>query len=81
MQNLCQRTQLIKLKARGEVGLVNNTYSVDEIFQNIENDPDNANMTIPPEICKKMGWIPGDVLKITVEDGVMSITKVTDGKG
>jgi bifunctional DNA-binding transcriptional regulator/antitoxin component of YhaV-PrlF toxin-antitoxin module len=37
-------------------------------------------MNIPPEIAEKMGWTPGDVLKITVENGVMSITKVDNGK-
>lgn len=56
------------------------TYAVDEIFQDIKNDPANVNMTIPPEVYEKMGWIPGDILKITVNDGVMSIIKVTDGE-
>ena len=51
------------------------TYKVEDIFQDIEGDPDNVNMTIPPEISERMGWEPGDVLKITVEDGVISITK------
>jgi len=32
-------------------------------------------MNIPPEVSERMGWEPGDVLKITVEDGVISITK------
>jgi len=51
------------------------TYKVEDIFQDIESDPDNVNMTIPPEISERMGWEPGDVLKITVEDGVISIEK------
>jgi len=51
------------------------TYKVEDIFQDIEGDPDNVNMTIPPEIAERMGWEPGDVLKITVEDGVISIEK------
>ena len=59
----------------------NKTYAVNEIFHDIEDDPENVNMTIPPEISEKMGWVPGDVLKITVENGVMSITKVDNGKG
>ena len=54
---------------------------MNEIFHDIEDDPENVNMTIPPEICEKMGWVPGDVLKITVENSVMVITKVTDVKG
>ena len=59
----------------------NKTYAVNEIFHDIEDDPENVNMTIPPEISEKMGWVPGDVLKITVENSVMVITKVTDVKG
>ena len=56
-------------------------YNADEIFQDIDGDPDNVNMNIPPEISEKMGWVPGDILKITVEDGVMTITKVANGEG
>jgi hypothetical protein len=55
-------------------------YNADEIFQDIDGDPDNVTMNIPPEIYEKMGWVPGDVLKITVENGVMSIIKVADGE-
>jgi AbrB family looped-hinge helix DNA binding protein len=51
------------------------TYKVEDIFQDIEGDPDNVNMNIPPEISERMGWIEGDILKITVEDGQISIIK------
>ena len=51
------------------------TYKVEDIFQDIEGDPDNVNMTIPPEISERMGWTEGDILKITVEDGQISIIK------
>ena len=51
------------------------TYKVEDIFQDIEGDPDNVNMNIPPEISERMGWIEGDILKITVEDGQISINK------
>jgi len=53
-------------------------YKVEDIFQDIEGDPDNMNMTIPPEVSERMGWEPGDVLKIVVEKGVISITKKVD---
>jgi AbrB family looped-hinge helix DNA binding protein len=56
------------------------TYSVDEIFQDIDGDPENVLMTIPPEIAEQLGWKPGDVLKVTVkEEGGISIEKVEHG--
>ena len=51
------------------------TYKVEDIFEDIEGDPENVNMNIPPEISERMGWTPGDILKITVEDGQISISK------
>ena len=51
------------------------TYKVEDIFEDIEGDPDNVNMNIPPEISERMGWREGDILKITVEDGQISISK------
>ena len=51
------------------------TYKVEDIFEDIEGDPENVNMNIPPEISERMGWTEGDILKITVEDGQISITK------
>ena len=56
------------------------TYNADEIFQDIDGDPENVNMTIPPEIMESQGWKEGDTLKITVERGVISITKVDNGE-
>lgn len=55
----------------------NNIYKVEDIFQDIEGDKDNVLMNIPPEIAEKMGWKPGDVLRITTEEtGGISIIKV-----
>jgi hypothetical protein len=51
------------------------TYKVEDIFEDIEGDDKNVLMNIPPEVSERMGWVPGDVLKITVEDGQISITK------
>ena len=51
------------------------TYKVEDIFEDIEGDDKNVLMNIPPEVSERMGWKPGDVLKITVEDGQISITK------
>ena len=51
------------------------TYKVEDIFEDIEGDDKNVNMTIPPEISERMGWTEGDILKITVEGGQISIIK------
>ena len=59
--------------------MVNREYKVEEIFEDIEDDPENVLMNIPPEISEQMGWQPGDTLKINIEQGVISITKVENG--
>ena len=51
------------------------TYKVEDIFEDIEGDDKNVLMNIPPEISERMGWTEGDILKITVEDGQISIIK------
>lgn len=51
------------------------TYKVEDIFEDIEGDDKNVLMNIPPEVSERMGWKPGDILKITVEDGQISIIK------
>lgn len=56
------------------------TYKVEDIFEDIEGDNDNVLMNIPPEVAEKMGWQPGDVLHIVVEDGNIVITKAEKDK-
>lgn len=69
------------LKNYGEIHLLKNkTYKVEDIFEDIEDDPENVLMNIPPEISEKMGWKPGDTLKITVEDGAICIIKADNGQ-
>jgi AbrB family looped-hinge helix DNA binding protein len=51
------------------------TYKVEDIFEDIEGDDKNVLMNIPPEISERMGWTEGDILKITVEDGQIAISK------
>lgn len=58
--------------------MVNKTYKVEDIFEDIEGDEENVLMNIPPEIAEQMGWEPGDVLKIKVEEGSIVIEKVKD---
>lgn len=51
-------------------------YLVEELFQDIPDDPDNVLLTIPPEICEQAGWQEGDTLNIKVEDEKLIINKV-----
>lgn len=68
------------LEKNGEIGLVNKVYKVEDIFEDIEGDPDNVLMNIPPEISEQMGWEPGDDLIITVEEGSIVLKKKQNGK-
>lgn len=55
-------------------------YKVEEIFEDDPDNPENVLMKIPDEISEKMGWKPGDVLRITQDEkGNISITKSNDG--
>jgi AbrB family looped-hinge helix DNA binding protein len=65
-----------------EVLLVNNNleYKVEDIFEDDPDNPENVLMTIPPEIREKMGWEPGDVLRIAVEEGSIVLEKVENDK-
>lgn len=50
------------------------TYKVEDIFEDIEGDPDNVRMTIPPEVLEQMGWKEGDTLIISTDDNGIIIT-------
>ena len=54
------------------------TYLVEELFQDIEGDPDNVILNIPPEICESQGWKEGDTIKFRVENGSLFLEKVQD---
>ena len=56
-------------------------YKVEDIFEDIPDDPKNVNMTIPPEIMESQGWKEGDTLKFVIENGTIVITKVDNGEG
>jgi hypothetical protein len=62
--------------------MVNNTYTykVEEIFEDIPGDPDNVNMNIPNEIMESQGWKEGDILKIKIEEGLITIVKANNGE-
>lgn len=52
------------------------TYTVEELFEDIEGDPENIIMKLPPEICEAQGWVEGDTINIEVKDGAMILSKV-----
>ena len=52
------------------------TYMYEDIFEDIEGDPENVLLKIPPEICEQQGWVEGDTINIKVEDGKMILSKV-----
>ena len=51
------------------------TYSYEELFSDIEGDPDNVLLTIPPEVCEMAGIKPGDIIKMTIENDKLVMTK------
>lgn len=56
-------------------------YKYEEIFQDIDGDPDNVLMTIPPEICNALGITEGDTIEILVQEGRLEIKKKVDTEG
>lgn len=53
-------------------------YKPEDIFKNIEGDPNNVNMVIPPEVLEKMGWGEGTKIKVETQDGKLVITEIKD---
>jgi hypothetical protein len=51
------------------------TYNAEDIFEDIDGDPDNILMKIPQEILDHNGWKEGDELTVTIEDGAIVISK------
>lgn len=55
-------------------------YKFEDIFTEDESNPDDMLMKIPDEITERMGWKPGDNLKITQDErGNISIVKADNG--
>lgn len=52
------------------------TYKYEEVFQDIEGDPDNVLLTFPPEVLEQAGWQEGDSLRLEVVDGNLVIEKI-----
>jgi hypothetical protein len=54
------------------------TYRVEDLFSDIQDDPNHVLLTFPPEVIASTGWQPGDTLNIEIIDGCMHIIKVDD---
>ena len=52
------------------------TYTVEELFEDIPDDPENVIFKIPLAICEAQGWVEGDTINIKVEDGALVLSKV-----
>lgn len=50
-------------------------FTAEDIFQEIEGDPDNVMMKFPDEVLALTGWKEGDTLNIKLEDGKIFVTK------
>lgn len=51
-------------------------FNAEDIFEEIDGDPDNVILKFPPEVLEQTGWKEGDTLDIKVEDGVITVCKV-----
>lgn len=50
-------------------------FNAEDIFEEIDGDPDNVVLKFPPEIMEQAGWKPGDVVNISAKDGSIVIKK------
>lgn len=50
-------------------------FTAEDIFQEIDGDPENVMMKFPDEVLAITGWKEGDTLDIKLEDGKIIVTK------
>lgn len=54
-------------------------YKAEEIFEDIPDDPEHVNMTIPEDIRNEIGLEPGDTVRVLWGDqGTIVIQKVQE---
>jgi AbrB family looped-hinge helix DNA binding protein len=53
------------------------TYNVEDIFEDIPDDPDHVLFKIPPEISEKLGLKEGDQVDVKQEGESLIITKIS----
>lgn len=58
--------------------MMSKTYTYEEVFSDIPDDPDNVLLTFPPEVLEQAGWVEGDTLSFEVVNGSLVIKKVMD---
>ena len=57
-------------------------YKVEDIFEDIPNDPKNVLMNLPQEVMDEVGIKPGDKIKISLGDqGSLIIEKIKENSG
>ena len=52
------------------------TYKAEDIFFDIEGDPDNIIFKIPEAVAEDVQWNEGDTISLQVEDGRIILKKV-----
>jgi hypothetical protein len=52
-------------------------YNADDIFEDIEGDPENVLMRIPDEFIQRLGWQEGDAIGITIIDGAIHLKNLS----
>jgi hypothetical protein len=58
------------------------TFKVEDIFEDIPNDPENVLMNLPEEVMESAGIKPGDTVKILLGDqGTLIIEKIKENSG
>lgn len=60
--------------------ILSRVYNADEIFEDIEGDPDNVLLKIPDEFIQRLGWNEGDVINLEVVDGAIYLKNLTQNK-
>jgi bifunctional DNA-binding transcriptional regulator/antitoxin component of YhaV-PrlF toxin-antitoxin module len=57
-------------------------YKVEDIFEDIPDDPENVLMNLPQEVMDEVGISPGDTVKILLGDqGSLIIEKIKENSG
>jgi len=58
------------------------TYKIEDIFEDIPDNPEEVIMNLPPEVAEEVGLKPGDKIKILVGDqGTLVIEKIKEDDG